>query len=74
MTRYHGPEDIRHVPVERASSQGGSKQEVILDRAATDQGTFKRDGGFKHLNKRFDGRLEAVLSELHAAAWGDDVA
>ncbi len=58
--------------LERIAKQ--MKQEVIVDRAALDQGAFKRDGGFKHLNKRFDGRLEAILGELHEAAWEDDVA
>lgn len=58
--------------LERIAKQ--MKQEVIVDRTALDQGAFKRDGGFKHLNKRFDGRLEAILGKLHAAAWDDDVA
>ncbi len=58
--------------LERIAKQ--MKQEVIVDRDALDHGAFKRDGGFKHLNKRFDGRLETILGELHAAAWDDDVA
>lgn len=59
--------------LERIAKQ--MKQETIVDRTALDQGAFKRDGGFNHLSKRFDGRLEAILGELHEAAWDDgDVA
>jgi type I restriction enzyme R subunit len=43
--------------------------EYVVDRDALDSGAFKAHGGFKILDKVFDGRLEAVLGELHEAVW-----
>lgn len=43
--------------------------EFIVDREALDRGQFKTQGGFKHINKVFDGKLEAVLGDLHEALW-----
>ncbi len=45
------------------------KLEVIVDREALESGQFARDGGFAVLDKRFDGRLAEVLSELHERIW-----
>ena len=41
----------------------------MVDRAALDQGEFKRQGGFARLDKVFDGRLEQVLHDLAGAVW-----
>jgi type I restriction enzyme R subunit len=43
--------------------------EVVVDRAAFDQGLFKSEGGFARFDKVFEGRLEAILGELHGAIW-----
>ncbi len=45
------------------------KKEVVVDRAALDQGEFKQHGGFARLDKVFDGRLEQVLHDLAGAVW-----
>ena len=45
------------------------KKEKIVDRAALDAGAFATQGGFRHLDKTFDGRLEEVLGDLGDAIW-----
>ncbi len=45
------------------------RAEFIVDREALDRGQFKAQGGFHRINKTFDGKLEAVLGELHEALW-----
>jgi type I restriction enzyme R subunit len=47
------------------------KQETVVDQAALDQGQFKSQGGFKRLNKVFDGQLAQVLSDLNGQIWND---
>ena len=45
-------------------------KELVVDRAALDSGQFRAEGGgFEHLNKVFDGRLEAVLDGLCGRIW-----
>jgi type I restriction enzyme R subunit len=43
--------------------------EIIVDRESLDQGQFKTSGGFKRLDKLFDGKLESVLGEIHDVLW-----
>ncbi|RWI18628.1 MAG: type I restriction-modification system endonuclease [Mesorhizobium sp.] len=45
------------------------QREIVVDREALDQEPFRDDGGFRRLNKIFDGRLEAVLGELNDELW-----
>ena len=45
------------------------EKEYVVDRAALDQGAFKREGGFQRLNKVFKGKLEQVLHEINQALW-----
>lgn len=45
------------------------QREIVVDREALDQEPFRDDGGFRRLNKIFDGRLETVLSELNEELW-----
>jgi len=47
------------------------KIETVVDKAALDTGQFKAEGGFARLNRVFDGKLEAVLSELADEVWRD---
>lgn len=42
---------------------------IVVDREALDEEPFKADGGFKVINKRFDGKLETILSDLSEALW-----
>lgn len=42
----------------------------VVDREALDSGQFREQGGgFKNLNKTFEGRLEVILNELNDALW-----
>ena len=45
------------------------EKEIVVDRQSLDQGTFLANGGFKQLNRRFDGRLEAILAEISEEVW-----
>jgi type I restriction enzyme R subunit len=45
--------------------------EKVLDRKALDSGSFKTQGGFKRLNKVFDGELERLLGDIGDAVWDD---
>ena len=44
-------------------------QEIVVDREALDQEPFRAEGGFKRLNKVFDGKLESVLAEINEEMW-----
>jgi len=46
-------------------------REIVVDRAALDHEPFRAHGGFKRLNKVFEGRLESVLGELNEALWSE---
>lgn len=51
------------------------KRETIVDREALDAGVFKAEGGgFKRIDKIFDGQLEAILLELNDALWAQKAA
>lgn len=39
------------------------------DPALLDEGQFKADGGFRRLNRIFDGRLIDVLGDLNEEVW-----
>jgi type I restriction enzyme R subunit len=45
------------------------KIEYIVDRDALDEGEFKMQGGFKRINKIFDGKIESILAEINASLW-----
>lgn len=45
------------------------RAEFIVDREALDRGQFKTQGGYGRINKVFDGKLDAVLGDLHEALW-----
>lgn len=45
------------------------EKEIVVDRESLDEEPFKADGGFRVLNKRFDGKLEAVLADLSEEVW-----
>ena len=46
-------------------------ENTVVDRAALDDEPFHQSGGFRKLDRVFDGRAEAVLDELQAAVWSD---
>lgn len=46
------------------------KRETIVDHEAFDRGVFKTEGGgFKRIDKIFNGQLETILGELNDALW-----
>ena len=45
------------------------KQETIVDREALDRGQFKAQGGFKRLDKVFEGKLEELLGDISEELW-----
>ncbi|MEL6902377.1 MAG: type I restriction-modification system endonuclease [Cyanobacteria bacterium J06606_4] len=47
------------------------EKEVVVDKAALDEGAFKAKGGFARINKVFKGRIEAILQEINNALWTD---
>lgn len=45
------------------------KREVVVDREALDREPFQARGGFRRLNKVFDGRLEVLLGDFNEELW-----
>jgi type I restriction enzyme, R subunit len=45
------------------------EKEFVVDTAALDDEPFKADGGFRLINKRFDGKLEALLGDISEEVW-----
>lgn len=43
--------------------------ETLVDRDAIDSGQFREQGGFKRLDKVFEGRLDEILGDLNQALW-----
>jgi type I restriction enzyme R subunit len=45
------------------------KANVVLDRETIDQGALSTQGGFRRIDKDFNGGLTEVLGELNEAVW-----
>ncbi|MBI2391032.1 MAG: type I restriction-modification system endonuclease [Deltaproteobacteria bacterium] len=45
------------------------KAETVVDREAMDTGAFQRDGGFRRIDRVFEGKLDDVLGELRSEIW-----
>jgi type I restriction enzyme, R subunit len=45
------------------------KVEYVVDRTALDEGAFQADGGFKRIDKVFDGKLELILADIQERLW-----
>jgi type I restriction enzyme R subunit len=45
------------------------KSRIVVDRAALDEPPFAQQGGFRRLDKLFNGEIEAVLQEIAAETW-----
>ena len=45
------------------------EKNVVVDRDAIDRPPFVTEGGFRRLNKVFDGALENVLGEINEELW-----
>ena len=46
-------------------------EEPVLDESIFDHGAFKTNGGFKVIDKRFDGGLREVIRELNDYIYDD---
>lgn len=55
--------------LERIGAQ--MRTETIVDRESLNSGQFQADGGFKRLDKVFEGKMEEVLGEINDALWQD---
>jgi type I restriction enzyme R subunit len=69
MTKRNKWTDAQRGWLKRIAKQ--LKIETILDRTSFDEGQFKSDGGAKHIDKVFGGKLDSLLSELRASIWED---
>ena len=45
------------------------KETPVADAEALDQGAFTQQGGYKEIERDFDGALDEVLHDLNAAIW-----
>ncbi len=45
------------------------EKEIVVDAAALDDEPFRADGGFRLINKRFDGKLGALLGDISEEVW-----
>jgi type I restriction enzyme R subunit len=45
------------------------EREVVVDREALDREPFQAHGGFRRLNRVFDGKLEAIISDINEELW-----
>lgn len=53
--------------LKRISEQ--AEREIVVDRDAFDRPPFDEHGGFRRLNKVFDGRLEGIISDINEELW-----
>lgn len=45
------------------------EREMVVDRESLDREPFQAHGGFNRLNKVFNGKLEAILSDINEELW-----
>lgn len=45
------------------------KREIIVDKTSMDSAQFREAGGFKRINKVFEGKLETILEDLNELIW-----
>lgn len=45
------------------------EREIVVDRDAFDREPFEAHGGFRRLNKVFDGKLEKLISDINEELW-----
>ena len=46
-----------------------AEREIVMDREAFDRPPFDEHGGFRRLNKVFDGKLELIISDINEELW-----
>jgi type I restriction enzyme R subunit len=47
------------------------ERELVVDRSTLDEQPFKADGGFRVIDKRFNGQLTKVLADINQELWRD---
>lgn len=45
------------------------EREIVVDAASLDQDPFREHGGFRQLNRRFGGKLVAILGDISEEVW-----
>jgi type I restriction enzyme R subunit len=56
--------------LERIAKQlQNEKNDPVIDADTLNQGSFANQGGFKTINKVFEGRLDVILSDINEAVW-----
>jgi len=45
------------------------EKEIVVDAASLDQDPFSAHGGFRQINRRFDGKLESILADIREEVW-----
>jgi type I restriction enzyme, R subunit len=45
------------------------EKEIVVDRESLDQDPFQAHGGFRQMNKRFDGKLDQILADIRDQVW-----
>ncbi len=48
------------------------KKEIVVDEEAFSGGAFENFGGWKGIDKQFDGRLQQILNDLGDEVWNDE--
>lgn len=47
------------------------EREVVVDASSLDEDPFKGQGGFRRIDKQFDGKLDALLADIREEVWRD---
>lgn len=47
------------------------EREVVVDATSLDEDPFRGQGGFKRIDKQFDGKLDALLADIREEIWRD---
>jgi type I restriction enzyme R subunit len=71
VAEQHNFKDTQRRWLQRIGDQ--MKAETVVDREALDSDQFKQEGGFRRIDRVFEGQLEAVLGEIADEVWKDAV-
>ena len=71
VAELHNFKDTQRRWLQRIGDQ--MKAETVVDREALDSDQFKQEGGFRRIDRVFEGQLEAVLGEIADEVWKDAV-
>lgn len=63
----HDLDDVQRRWLDKIGNEMKSK--VVIDREALDDPPFVLEGGYKRINKHFEGQIDAILEEIRAVTW-----